>query len=129
LEPELEEAAPPQVPEDPFDEPVTVVVQAPPPELAEVRRELEDALRREQQLRDALQHQIEAHERELEAGRDLALREAEAEQVWVRVISREAELQERERRLEEQLEYVASDRRELNLYRTELVAEEARLAQ
>src|SRR5262249_47266322 len=137
LEPRFEEAPAPPVLDDPFDDgfddsfddPAPTIVQAPPPELAEVRGELEDALRREQQLRDALQHHIEAHERELEAGRELALREAEVEQASARVAARDSELQDRERRLEEQHEYVASDRRELNLYRTELVAEEARLAQ
>ena len=112
-----------------FDDQVPVIVQATVPGLAEVRAELEDALEREQQLREALQHQIEAHERELAAGRDLALREADAEHAVSRVASREAELQEREQRLAEQLEQVANDRRELNLHRTELVAEEARLAE
>src|SRR5262249_6871676 len=58
-------------------EPIAAVSVAAPPELSEARAQLEDALRREQELRDALQHHVEAYERELDAGRDLALREAE----------------------------------------------------
>ena len=112
-----------------FDDQVPVIVQATVPELAEIRAELEAALRREQQLQEALQHQVEAHERELAAGRDFALLQAETEQSAARVSAREAELEQRERRLTEQLEQVASERRGLNLHRTELVAEEARLAE
>src|SRR5262249_47458610 len=81
------------VEERPFEDHLDVIVQAPPPELAEIRAELEAALRREQELRDALQHQIEAREHELEATRDLALREAEAEQAASRLRAREAELE------------------------------------
>jgi DNA repair exonuclease SbcCD ATPase subunit len=112
-----------------FDDHVNVIVQASVPELAEIRAELEAALRREQEVRDALQHQIEAREHELEAARDLALREAETEQSAARVAAREAELERREQLLTDQLDQVANERRELNLHRTELVAEEARLAE
>ena len=53
---------------------------APEPALVdELRAELEEALEREQHLREALQHHIEAHERELAAGRDCALQEAGVE--------------------------------------------------
>jgi hypothetical protein len=117
------------VEEPPFDDHVNVVVQASVPELAELRSELEAALRREQDLRDALQHQIEVREHDLEASRDLALREAEAEQAATRVSAREGELERREQVLADQLEQIANERREVNLHRTELVAEEARLAE
>jgi hypothetical protein len=98
-----------------------VIVQASVPELAEIRSELEGALRREQELRDALQHQIEAREHELEAARDLALREAEAEQAATRSLPARRELERREQVLTDQLEQIANERRELNLHRTELV--------
>jgi len=117
------------VEEQPFDDHVNVIVQASVPELAELRSELEAALRREQDLRDALQHQIEVREHDLEASRDLALREAEAEQAATRVAAREGELERREQVLADQLEQIANERREVNLHRTELVAEEARLAE
>lgn len=110
-------------------EQVPVVVQATVPELASLRAELEAALTRERELRDALQHQLEAYERGLAADTDLALRQAEVEQATSRVDTRNAELAERERALEEQEERLASERRELNFHRTNIVSEEARLAE
>ena len=106
--------------------------QAPAPAEAEIgalRAELEEALNREQQLRDALQHHVEAHERELAAGRDLALQEAEVQQDTAKLAERETDLDERERVVHDLHERVADERRELNLRRTELLAEEARIVE
>jgi chromosome segregation ATPase len=99
------------------------------PELGSVQSELEEALAREQQLREALQHEIEGHERELAAGRDLALREAEAEQLAAKAGALESDLEERERVLADRLDEVATERRDINMRRTELIAEEARLVE
>jgi len=98
-------------------------------ELATLRVELQEALAREQELRDALEHQVEAHERELAGRHELTLREAEADQLGARLAVREAELADRERTLAEREEIVVGERRDLNLRRTELVAEEARLTE
>jgi uncharacterized protein (DUF3084 family) len=117
-------------PVEPFElDQVPVIVSPAVPELSSVRVELEQALLREQQLREALQHEIEAHERELAAGHDLALRQAEAEQLTAKAGAFESELEERERVLAERLNEVANERRELNLRRTELIADEARLTE
>jgi hypothetical protein len=92
------------------------------PELAMLQAELEDALAREQELREALQHHVEAYERELAADRDVAMREAEAER-------RAARLEERETELREELERTERERAEVARLREEVVAEEARIAE
>jgi hypothetical protein len=61
----------------------------------DIRAELERALLREQGLQEALQHHVEAHERELAAGRDLALKETEVEQQASRLAAAEAKLASR----------------------------------
>jgi chromosome segregation ATPase len=117
-----------QTPPEPQDVEPLAAEETTAPEL-DVRAELEDALGRERELRDALEHQVEAHERELAASRDLALQEAEVGQLAARLAGREAELAERQRTLDEREEQVANERRDLNLRRTDLVAEEARLTE
>src|SRR5579862_5005016 len=117
----------PAEPEQP--EPAPEPVFDPAAELASLRAELEEAIARERSLRDAFEHQVEAHERELAGKHELALREAEAEQLGSRLAVREAELADRERALADREELVAGERRDLNLRRTELVAEEARLTE
>ncbi|HKI93384.1 MAG TPA: hypothetical protein VJ986_13870, partial [Gaiellaceae bacterium] len=99
------------------------------PELRELRTELEAALEREQQLRDALQHQVEAYERELASGRDLALREAEFGQRIGRLEAAQAELEESQVVMRIQVDQVDSERAAVAAMRAELVAEEARLAE
>lgn len=99
------------------------------PLVFELRGELEAALRREIELRQALQHQVEAHERELAADNDLALREAEFEQRVARLETARAELEERELVLRIQRDQLEAERREVHGVQTELVAEEARLAE
>jgi hypothetical protein len=94
-----------------------------------LRAELEAAIGREQQLRDALRHQVEAYERELASGRELALREAEAEQLAARLESARSELEERDLILRIQREQVDEERATAAAQRAELVAEEARLAE
>jgi hypothetical protein len=89
-------------------------------EVAALRAELEDALAREQELRESLQHHVEAYERELDADRDVALREANTEQRAAKLAEREAEID----RLKEQLE---GELHALSTQRTQLLAEEARL--
>ena len=122
-EPAPEVTAPPE-PEQHEQAPATAEA-----EIGALRAELEEALNREQQLRDALQHHVEAHERELAAGRDLALQEAEVQQDTARLAERESDLDERERVVHDLHERVADERRELNLRRTELLGEEARIVE
>lgn len=115
-------------------EPVVVDLFAPGAEELDgdpqtLRAELEAAIGREQQLRDALRHQIEAYERELAAGRELALREAEAEQLAARLESARSELEERDLILRIQREQIDEERATAAAQRAELVAEEARLAE
>jgi len=120
-------------------EPVDVVAVAPvvalfveEPEVrdvAVVQSDLEAALHREQELRDALQHQVEAYERELAADRDLAVREAEFEQRAARLETARVELEEQQVVVRIQRDQIEADRSELTAKRTELVAEEARVNQ
>ena len=65
-----------------------------PAEVTELRSELERALTRERALREALEHQVEAYERELASARELAVREAELEQRVARAEATHAELEE-----------------------------------
>jgi hypothetical protein len=113
----------------PVEELFRVEVPDQDPEVSALRIELEAALDREQQLRDALQHQVEAYERELAADRDLALREAEFEQRVARLETAGTEIEERELMLRIQRDQVEHERSELVATRTELVAEEARLTE
>jgi hypothetical protein len=100
-----------------------------PEEVAALRSELEQALTRERALREALEHQVEAYERELASARDLAVREAEVEQRGARADATQAELEERQVVLKIQLDQVEGERVELARMRTELVAEEARVSE
>jgi hypothetical protein len=94
-----------------------------------VQVELEAALEREQQLREALQHQVEAYERELTAGGDLRLRETEAEQLADRLETARAQIEEQELVLRIQRDQLEADRSEIAAQRAELVAEEARVVE
>lgn len=110
-------------------EPEIVVEQIEPTAPIDLQNELEDALGRERQLREALQHQVEAYERELAAARDLALREARTDEVMASVEAARAEAEEREVVLRIQLDQLEADKSEIASKRMELVAEEARLAE
>ncbi len=119
----------------PFDEPdraeplLLIEDESAAPEVASVQAELEGALERERQLQSALEHQVEAYERELAADRDLAVREAEFEQRAARLESARAELEEQQVVLRIQRDQVERERAEVHASRTELVAEEARITQ
>jgi hypothetical protein len=102
------------------------------PEFAEfdpVQLELEAALDRERQLREALQHQVEAYERELTAGGDLRLRETEAEQLAGRLETARAQIEEQELVIRIQRDQLETDRSEIAAQRAELVAENARVVE
>ncbi len=130
-EPLVTEAELPATSIEPIGDVVQLVVEAPPvaAELTAVQTELEAAIRREQELREALQHQVEAYERELAAERDLAVREAEFEQRAARLETARVELEEQQVVLRIQSDQIESDRLELVTKRTELVSEEARVTQ
>jgi hypothetical protein len=125
------EAELPETSVEPLGDLVQLVADEPAAasEVAAVQAELEAAIRREQELRDALQHQVEAYERELAADRDLAVREAEFEQRAARLETARAELEEQQVVLRIQSDQIESERSELVAKRTELVAEEARIDQ
>jgi chromosome segregation ATPase len=110
----------PLVPEPVVDE---------PEEIAALRGELERALIRERALREALEHQVEAYERELASARDLAVREAEVEQRVARAEATRAEFEEHQLVLKIQRDQVESERVELARMRAELVSEEARVTE
>jgi myosin heavy subunit len=99
------------------------------PAVSALREDLEAALHRELQLREALQHQVEAYERELDADRDFALREAEFEQRAARLETARTELEERDLVLRIQRDQIEAEHAELAASRTEIVAEEARVAE
>jgi chromosome segregation ATPase len=98
-------------------------------ELEAMRKQLGEALARERELRESLEHHVEAYERGLEADRDQALRLAVVEQDATKLEHAEANLSEREERLTSLTSDVAKERRELTVRRTELLTEEARLAE
>ena len=94
-----------------------------------LRHELEGALTRERSLREALEHQVEAYKREIASARDLAVREAEVEQLAARAEAARTEAEEQEVILKIQREQVESERVELSHMRAGLVAEEARVTE
>ena len=100
-----------------------------PAEVAALRSELEGALTRERSLREALEHQVEAYERELASARELAVREAEVEQRVARAEATQAELEEQQLMVKIQRDQVEGERVELARARAELVAEEARVTE
>lgn len=114
---------------------VVPIVEAPdleasePDEHAPLQAELEAALDRERQLREALQNQIDAYDRELTAGRDLVLRETEAEQLATRLDAQRTQLEEDELMVRIQRDQLEAERSEFAAQRTELVAENARLVE
>ncbi len=100
VEVEVESAASVELP-DPFPigdvlplVPVPVIDE--PAEVTTLRAELEGALTRERSLREALEHQVEAYERELASARELAVREAEVEQRIARAEATHADLEEKQ---------------------------------
>lgn len=134
-EPEAVEAPPVETPLPdplPIGEIVSILpepVSDEPHELLALRHELEAALTRERSLREALEHQVEAYERELSSARDLAVREAEVEQLASRAEASQAEIAELEVVLKIQREQVEAERVALARMRAELVAEEARVTE
>ncbi|HEY4413917.1 MAG TPA: hypothetical protein VGN06_13035, partial [Gaiellaceae bacterium] len=94
-------------------EPVSVE----PQEILVLRSELESALTRERALREALEHQVEAYEREMSSARDLAVREAEVEQLAARAEASRADVEELEVILRIQREQVENERVELSRMR------------
>ncbi|MDX6470927.1 MAG: hypothetical protein QOF75_2730 [Gaiellaceae bacterium] len=112
------------------DRTVVPLLDAPDlPAVDPVQVELEAALDREQQLREALEHQVEAYERELTAGGDLRLRETEAEQLAARLDAARAQIEEQELMIRIQRDQLETDRSEIAAQRSELVAEEARVVE
>jgi hypothetical protein len=109
---------------------VVPILEAPvPPERDPLQVELEGALDRERQLREALQHQVDAYDRELTAGTDLVLRETEAEQLATRLDAQRTQLEEDELMVRIQRDQLESERSEVAAQRTELAAENARLVE
>ena len=100
-----------------------------PAEVTALRSELEGALTRERSLREALEHQVEAYERELASARELAVREAEVEQRITRAEAAHADIEEQQLVVKIQRDQVESERAELARMRAELVAEEARVTE
>ncbi|MDX6473163.1 MAG: hypothetical protein QOK22_1979 [Gaiellaceae bacterium] len=112
------------------DRTVVPLLDAPDlPAVDPVQVELEAALDRERQLREALEHQVEAYERELTAGGDLRLRETEAEQLAARLDAARAQIEEQELMIRIQRDQLETDRSEIAAQRSELVAEEARVVE
>ncbi|HEY2072702.1 MAG TPA: hypothetical protein VGG88_03925 [Gaiellaceae bacterium] len=100
-----------------------------PSEVGSLRSELEAALGRERGLRETLEHHVEAYERELGSARDLAVREAEVEQLAARAEAVRADAEEQQVILRIQREQLESERVEMARMRAEFVAEEARVAE
>lgn len=98
-----------------------------PEEVSSLRAELEAALARERDLKETIEHHVEAHERELANSRDLALREAEVEQALARLETAQAELDEQKLLVTIEREQFETQRAEIAGLRTELVAEKARV--
>jgi hypothetical protein len=109
---------------------VVPILEVPEPEVHDpLQVELEAALDRERQLREALQHQVDAYDRELTAGSDLVLRETEAEQLATRLDAARTQLEEDELMVRIQRDQLEAERSEVAAQRTELVAENARLVE
>ena len=94
---------------------VVAIVEKPEPaeaplELLELRSELEAALDRERQLKEALEHQVEAYERERANDRDVAVREAEVEQQVARLEQLRADLEEEQLLLKIQRDQIEEER-------------------
>jgi chromosome segregation ATPase len=100
-----------------------------PLEVLELRTELEAALERERQLKEALEHQVEAYERERANDRDVAVREAEVEQQVARLEQMRADVEEQQLLLKIQRDQIEAERSEVAATRAELVAEEARVTE
>jgi adhesin HecA-like repeat protein len=98
-------------------------------ELEALRAELAASLAREQDLRGALNEQVQAYERELDAEQDFALRAAELDQRAGKLSAHEAALEERERQLAEQRELLDADAARVAEQQNELAALDARTAE
>jgi hypothetical protein len=99
------------------------------PELDHLRAELKASLERERDLRAALAEQVQAYERELDAGRDYAVRAAELDQRAVKLSAAESALEERERTLDELRAEVESERGRVDAAAVELASAEAATAE
>src|SRR4029453_10418901 len=82
-------------------------------EVEDLRAELEDAKKRERELRGAFAEQVEAYERKLSAEYEVAHEQTKLEERSARLSGTESAIREREERL-------AAERRELNSERARL---------
>lgn len=129
LERRLGVAPLPELAPELFDVPIEPLEELIPTGVDAVQSELEAALQRERELREALQHQVEAYERELAAARDVAFRETRNDEEAASVQAARAEAEEREVVLRIQLDQLETERGEVAETRTVLIAEEARLTE
>jgi chromosome segregation ATPase len=94
-------------------------------ELRKLTSELEAALAREQDLRNELLDRTDQRQRDTDLEHELGDRAAELDLLAARVATAEAELEERERRVTEQLQMIKAEKERLSEIENRVVSDEA----